>query len=41
MVKIGDFTTKRGDRVAPGIEVDCELFDPPLRASEIEEISTY
>jgi hypothetical protein len=25
-------------RVPPGIEVDCELFDPPLNASEIEEI---
>ena len=24
--------------VQPGIEVDCELFDPPLKASEIEEI---
>jgi hypothetical protein len=24
--------------IPPGIEVDCELFDPPLRASEIEEI---
>ncbi|MGZ3493351.1 MAG: DUF2958 domain-containing protein [Thermodesulfobacteriota bacterium] len=27
-------------RVPPGIEVDCELFDPPLKASEIEEIRT-
>jgi hypothetical protein len=25
-------------RVPPGIEVDCEVFDPPLKASEIEEI---
>ena len=24
--------------VPPGIEVDCEFFDPPLRASQIEEI---
>jgi hypothetical protein len=28
-------------RVQPGIEVDCELFDPPLKASEIEEIRIY
>ncbi len=25
-------------RVPPGIQVDCEIFDPPLRASQIEEI---
>ena len=25
-------------RVPPGIEVDCEVFDPPLKASEVEEI---
>ena len=25
-------------KVPPGIEVDCEFFDPPLKASEIEEI---
>ena len=25
-------------RIPPGIEVDCELFDPPLKASEIDEI---
>jgi hypothetical protein len=24
-----------------GIEVDCELFNPPLKASEIEEIGIY
>ncbi len=28
-------------RIPPGIEVDCELFDPPLKASEIEEIRTH
>lgn len=27
--------------VQPGIEVDCELFDPPLKASEIEEIRIH
>ena len=27
--------------VGPGIEVDCEPFDPPLKASEIEEIRLY
>ena len=32
------FTELKGVRVPPGFEVDCELFDPPLRASEIEEI---
>ncbi len=25
-------------RIPPRIEVDCELFDPPLKASEIGEI---
>ena len=25
-------------KIPPGIEVDCELFDPPLKASEIEDI---
>ena len=25
-------------KIPPGIEVDCELCDPPLKASEIEEI---
>jgi hypothetical protein len=28
-------------RIPPGIEVDCELFDPPLKASEIEEINIH
>jgi hypothetical protein len=28
-------------RVPPGIDVDCELFDPPLKASEIEEIRIH
>jgi hypothetical protein len=28
-------------RIPPGIEVDCELFKPPLKASEIEEIGTH
>ncbi|MFZ1989142.1 MAG: hypothetical protein WAW96_05155, partial [Alphaproteobacteria bacterium] len=32
------FTELKHIRVPPGIEVDCELFDPPLRASEIEGI---
>jgi len=28
-------------RVPPGIEVDCEFFDHPLKASEIEEIRIH
>jgi len=34
------FTELRHINIPPGIEVDCELFDPPLKASEIEEIRT-
>ena len=32
------FTELKQMKVEPGVEVDCELFDPPLKASEIEEI---
>jgi len=32
------FTELKQIRIPPGIEVDCELFDPPLRASDIKEI---
>lgn len=32
------FTELNQIRIPPGIEVDCELFEPPLKASEIEEI---
>jgi hypothetical protein len=32
------FTELKQIKVPPGIELDCELFDPPLKASEIEEI---
>jgi hypothetical protein len=28
-------------KIPPGIEVDCELFDPPLKASEIKEINIH
>ena len=35
------FTELKGVMVPPGFEVDCELFDLPLRASEIEEIKIY
>ncbi len=28
-------------RIPPGIEVDCEIFDPPRRASGIEKIEIY
>ena len=35
------FTELKQIRIPPGIEVDCEIFDPPLKASEIEEISTH
>jgi hypothetical protein len=34
------FTELKQIRIPPGIEVDCELFDPPLKASEVEEIRT-
>jgi hypothetical protein len=33
------FTELKQIRIPPGIEVDCEIFDPPLKASEIEEIT--
>ena len=32
------FTELKLIKVPPGIEVDRELFDPPLKASEIKEI---
>jgi hypothetical protein len=32
------FTELKQIRIPPGIEVDCELFAPPLKASVIEEI---
>jgi hypothetical protein len=35
------FTELKHIRIPPGIEVDCELFDPPLKASEIDEIRTH
>jgi hypothetical protein len=35
------FTELKQIRVPPGIEVDCEFFDPPLKASEIEEINIH
>ena len=35
------FSELKQIRVPPGIEVDCELFDPPLKASEIEEIDIH
>jgi hypothetical protein len=35
------FTELRQIRIPPGIEVDCELFDPPLKASEIEEMRIH
>jgi len=35
------FTELKQIRVPPGIEVDCELLDPPLKASEIEEIKIH
>jgi len=28
-------------RIPPGIEVDCGLFDLPLKASEIEEMRIH
>jgi len=34
------FTELKQIRIPPGIEVDCEYFDLPLKASEIEEIRT-
>jgi len=34
------FEELRQIRVPPGIEVDCEFFEKPLKASEIEEIGT-
>ena len=34
------FTELKQIRIPPGIEVDCEVSDPPLKASEIEEIRT-
>ncbi len=34
------FTELKQIRITPGIEVDCKIFDPPLKASEIEEIRT-
>jgi len=35
------FTELKQIRIAPGIEVDCELFYPPLKVSEIEEIRIH
>jgi hypothetical protein len=35
------FTDLKQIKVPPGIEVDCEFFDPLLRASEIEEIRIH
>ena len=35
------FTELKQIRVPPGIEVDCELLDPPLKASEIKEIKIH
>jgi hypothetical protein len=35
------FEELRQIKIPPGIEVDCELFDPPLKASEIKEINTH
>jgi len=35
------FTELKQIKVPPGIEVDYELFDPSLKASEIEEIRPY
>ena len=32
------FTELKNIRVPPGIHIDCEFFDPPLKASKIEEI---
>jgi hypothetical protein len=32
------FTELKQIRIPPGIEVDCEFLDPPLKSSEIEEI---
>jgi len=32
------FAESKDIRIPPGIQIDCELFDPPLKASEIEEI---
>ena len=31
----------KGIRIPPGIQIDGELFDPPLKASEIEEIRIH
>jgi hypothetical protein len=35
------FEELRQIRVPPGIEVDCEFLDPPLKASEIKEIKIH
>ncbi len=35
------FTELKQIKIPPGIEVDCELFDRPLKASEIEEIKIH
>ena len=35
------FTELKNIGIPPGIEVDCELLDSPLKASEIEEIRTH
>jgi hypothetical protein len=32
------FAELKNIRIPPGIQIDCELFDPPHKASEIEEI---
>ncbi len=34
------FEKPKNISIPPGIEVDCEIFDPPLKASEIAEIRT-
>jgi len=35
------FTELKLVKIPPGIEVDCEIFDPPRKASEIEEIRIH
>ncbi len=35
------FTELKQIKIPIGIEVDCEILDPPRRASEIEEMEIY
>lgn len=32
------FEELKAIRIPPGFEIDCEVFDPPLKASEIKKI---